>query len=292
MSSGLDPLDLVDRLESAVQAKAVEEKVAELPPWQPTRRSLLTMISCSDVTALTPGESRERMADFAARALHPGGDPDLPKPAAVCVLSEHVGTVTGVLSDSDVKVAAVVGGFPSGRVAPDVKAREIEAALAAGAEEIDLVVDWKRFLDEGPEPVVEEVQICRRAAAGATLKVILEAGMIDPYDRLRQLTTVVLGAGADLVKTSTGKVGLGATPGAAFVMAGAIHDFHVSTGRDVGLKVAGGIRTPADAGVYTVIAERTLGRAALTPERFRIGASRLLGALVTELHRLEQPEQS
>jgi deoxyribose-phosphate aldolase len=290
MTSGLDPLDLVDRLESAVQSKAVDERVAELPAWQPTRRSLSTMISCCDVTALTPGESQERIADFAAKALHPGGDPDLPVPAAVCVLTEHVATVTGVLSDSDVKVAAVVGGFPSGRAAPDVKAREVESALAAGAEEIDLVIDWKRFLDEGPEPVVEEIQICRRAAADATLKVILEAGMIDPYERLRQLTTVVLGAGADLVKTSTGKVGLGATPGAAFVMAGAVHEFQVSTGRDVGIKVAGGIRTPAEAGIYAVIAERIMGRAALAPDRFRIGASRLLGALVTELHRLERPE--
>ena len=203
--------------------------------------------------------------------------------AAVCVLGPQVRVAAQALAGSPVCVAAATGGFPSGRVPLDTKLAEIDAALAAGAEEVDVVVD-RAPLDRGDFTAVEaEVRAFKNAAGPALLKVILETGEVRDPATMSRLAAAALEGGADMLKTSTGRAATGATPGAVAVLAGVVRSRFESTGAVAGLKVAGGIRTAETAMTFMGAVEEALGGRWLRPDRFRIGASGLLDDLVDRL---------
>lgn len=201
------------------------------------------------------------------------------RPAAVCVYRPFVGAAREALgNDSGIRVATVAN-FPAGDAEPRLAALECEQAIAAGADEVDLVFPW-RALAMGDEAVgADLVTACRDACGARPLKVILESGMIDSAHHLHRAAEIAIHAGADFLKTSTGKLEVNATPGAARTMLETIRN----SGRPVGFKVSGGVRTLDEARQYVELAEQMMGPDWVSPDRFRIGASGLMDALLAEL---------
>jgi deoxyribose-phosphate aldolase len=187
------------------------------------------------------------------------------------------------LKHSEVKVASVATAFPSGQVSLDTRLEEIERAVADGADEVDMVINRGAFLAGDEQFVFDEVRSSKAVAGSAHVKAILETGELGSYDRVRRASLIAMAAGADTIKTSTGKIKPAATLPVALVMAEAIRDFADLTGRKVGLKVAGGIRNSKEALRYLVIVNETLGPEWLDPDRFRIGASSLLNDLLMQI---------
>jgi len=232
------------------------------------------LISCMDLTTLEGKDTPSKVRGLCARGIAPA--PGAPSVAAICVYPSLVAVALEALRGSAVKVASVATGFPSGLTSLDVKLRETREAIAFGAQEIDMVIDRSAFLCGDYDAVRAEISAVRDACPGATLKVILEAGELGSYGAIRHACDLALDAGADFLKTSTGKIGISSTPPIALVMCEAIRDHLRRTGRAVGLKLAGGIRTTKDALGYVAIVNETLGATWLDPARFRIGASSLL----------------
>ena len=241
-----------------------------------------------DLTTLegadTPGKVRALSAK--ARAPDPA-DPTTPSVAAVCVYPDLVEVAVDALRGSEVKVASVATAFPSGRASLSVKLAEVKEAVAAGASEVDMVIDRGAYLAGHFGAVVDEIQATRAAcgagdAGGARLKVILETGELATYDNVRRASWLAMVGGADFIKTSTGKVAPAATLPVAVVMLEAVRDFADSTGRPVGVKVAGGVRTAKDALRYLVAVHEVAGDVWLDPTLFRIGASSLLNDLLMQ----------
>jgi len=187
------------------------------------------------------------------------------------------------LAGSPVRVASVATGFPAGLVPLEVKLDEVRRAVAAGADEIDMVIDRGAFLAGDHARVFAEIVAVKEACGAAHLKVILETGELGSYDQVRRAAHLAMAAGADFIKTSTGKVQPAATPGTVLVMLEAIRDHYLATGRAVGMKPAGGIRTTKQALHLLVLVKETLGDAWLSPARFRIGASTLANDLLLQL---------
>lgn len=185
-----------------------------------------------------------------------------------------------------VKVASVAGTFPAGLGPIEVRLDEIRAAVAAGADEIDIVLNRSAFLSGRYRQVFDEVAASKEACGPAQLKVILETGELGSYDHTRRASMLSMAAGADFIKTSTGKIGTNATPPTALCMAEAIRDFADQTGHAVGLKLAGGIRTAKQSWQYLVLVQETLGAEWLTPDRFRLGASSLLNDVLMQIAKL------
>ena len=193
-----------------------------------------------------------------------------------------VATAARALAGSRVKVASVATAFPSGLSPLDVKLNETREAVGAGADEIDMVIDRSLFLAGRDGEVFDEIVAVREACGRASLKVILEVGELGSYEAIRRACDIALAAGADFIKTATGKLSVSSTPPIALLMCEAIRDHARTTGRDVGLKLAGGIRTTKSALGYLALVNETLGAAWLRPERFRIGASSLLDDLLMQ----------
>jgi len=201
------------------------------------------------------------------------------RPAAVCVQRRFAAAARELLGNAGDVCLATVANFPAGDAEPRLAALECEQAIALGVDEVDVVFPW-RALTMGDEAVAADlVSACRDACGERTLKVILESGMLDDEHLLRRACEIAIHAGADFLKTSTGKAAVGATPAAARTMLQTIHASH----RPVGFKVSGGVRTLDDARRYADLVEQILGPAAVTPARFRIGASGLMDALEREL---------
>ena len=281
------PASIAPLLDERVDRAFVADSVRELTAREPveTRERLRLIVSCCDLTTLEPGDTPEKVDALARRALRPVlEDPDCPPVAAVCVLPHLVGVALSALEGSPVTVACATGDFPAGAATVVVKQAEIRAALIAGAQEIDAVAN-RALLDE-PGSFFDEVRALKDASADAPLKVILETGELGDLDRVRRAAVLAAWAGADTIKTSTGKTAVGATPEAAFVMARAVAEIRRATGRAVGIKVAGGIRSAVDAGRYVEIVDGTLGAEWLRPERFRIGASSLLDDVGDRINQL------
>jgi deoxyribose-phosphate aldolase len=201
----------------------------------------------------------------------------------VCVYPWLVPTALAQLDGTGVKVASVAGGFPAGLGPLDARLQEIRDVVAMGAHEVDIVLNRSLFLGGAYAQCFEELVAAREAAAGVHLKVILEAGELGSYDRIRQASMLAMAAGADFIKTSTGKIGTNATPANALCMLEAARDFRRDTGRAIGFKAAGGVRKAKDAIRYLVILHETLGPDWMTPDRFRIGASSLLNDVLMQL---------
>jgi deoxyribose-phosphate aldolase len=238
------------------------------------RFALELIVACMDLTTLEGKDTPGKVRGLCARGIAPA--PGVQSVAAICVYPALVPVAVEALGDSAVKVASVATAFPSGLSPLEVKLRETRDAVAAGAHEIDMVIDRSAFLSGRYADVFDEIVATREACSGATLKVILEVGELGSYVAVRHACDLALAAGADFLKTSTGKIGSSSTPAIALLMCEAIREHARRTGREVGLKLAGGIRTSKSALGYVSIVHETLGNAWLRPERFRIGASSLL----------------
>ncbi|MEL7156531.1 MAG: deoxyribose-phosphate aldolase [Actinomycetota bacterium] len=274
-----DDRELTARAEAAMAVVGTpRERAADL-------RRIVGLI---DLTTLEGDDTPGRIRALCAAARRPDPfDATVGPVAAVCVYPSLVGLAAELLAGSGVRAASVAGAFPSAQSPLDVRLHDIRSAVAAGAEEIDVVLNRSAFLDQRFEVVAEELAAFRAEAGTAHLKVILEVGELRSAANIGRATDLAIEAGADTVKTSTGKMGTGASPEAVLVMADRLDRHWRATGRRVGLKVAGGVRTPEAALGYLALVRSVLGEAWLEPDLFRFGASGLLAAVVEELAAVE-----
>ncbi len=273
-----------------VDQVALEERAAALGKRSIKKASKVAgirlAISMCDLTTLEGKDSPGKIRQICAKARRPDpDDPSVPSVAAVCVYPDLVEVAKGELEGSTVKVASVATAFPSGRAPLAVKLSDVRRAVAAGADEIDMVIDRGAFLSGRYRQVFDEIVATKEAASSAHLKVILETGELETYDNVRRASDLAMAAGADFIKTSTGKVQPAATPPVTLAMLEAIRDFWFETGRKVGMKPAGGIRTSKQALHYLVLVKETLGGDWLTPDLFRFGASSLVNDLLMQLRK-------
>jgi len=249
------------------------------------RQAIDLAVSMIDLTTLEGQDTPGKIRALCAKALRPGfGAPPV---AAVCVYPDLVPVAAAAVRGSGVRVASVATAFPSGRAALDVKLADVKSAVAAGADEVDMVIDRGAFLIGAYQLVFDEITAVRGACGDAHLKVILETGELGTLDNVRRASWLAMLAGADFIKTSTGKVAPAATLPVTLVMLEAVRDFLVFSGRQVGVKPAGGIRTAKDAIRYLVLVNETAGEEWLDPRFFRIGASSLLNDLLMQRARME-----
>jgi deoxyribose-phosphate aldolase len=248
------------------------------------RQAIDLAISMIDLTTLEGQDTPGKVRALCAKARHPGSG--APPVAAVCVYPDLAGLAVQLLAGTGVKVASVATAFPSGRAALDVKLADVKTAVAAGADEVDMVIDRGAFLSGRYLTVHEEIAAVRAACGGTHLKVILETGELGTLDNVRRASWLAMLAGADFIKTSTGKVTPAATLPVTMVMLEAVRGWRAATGRQVGVKPAGGIRTAKDAIRYIVLVHETAGDDWLDPSFFRIGASSLLNDLLMQRDRM------
>src|SRR5689334_2622398 len=270
-----------------VDQVGAQERAASLATRSIKREAKLwaleTAVTMVDLTTLEGADTPGKVRGLCAKALHPDpDDPAVPPVAAVCVYPDLVALARGEVAGSGVAVASVATAFPSGRASLAVKLADVAEAVDAGADEVDMVIDRGAFLAGRYAQVYEEVRAVREACGNAHLKVILETGELVTLDNVSRASWLVMLAGADFIKTSTGKVQPAATPPVALVMLSAARDFAAATGRRVGVKVAGGVRTAKDAVRYLVLVRETAGPEWLSPDYFRIGASSLLNDLLMQ----------
>ena len=246
-----------------------------------------TAISMVDLTTLEGADTPGKVRSLAAKARRPDpGDPTCPPVAAVCVYGDLAGVAKEALAGTGINVAAVATAFPSGRASRAVKLADVRDAVANGADEIDMVIDRGAFLAGRYLDVFEEVVAVKEACGEAHLKVILETGELVTLDNVRRASWLAMLAGGDFIKTSTGKVSPAATLPVCLVMLEAVRDFRAATGRQVGVKPAGGIRTTKDAVKHLVLINETVGAEWLSPDWFRFGASSLLNDLLLQRQKL------
>ncbi|HWC32497.1 MAG TPA: deoxyribose-phosphate aldolase [Actinomycetota bacterium] len=273
-----------------VDAVALEERAASLATRSIKRDAKLfaldLAVRCCDLTTLEGSDTPGKVRALCAKARRPDPtDPTIPSVAAVVIYPHLVPVAARALDGSGVKVASVAGAFPSGLAPLETRLDEIRRAVSAGADEIDIVLNRSAFLAGRYAQAYEEIAASKEACGDAHLKVILETGELGSYDQVRRASVLSMAAGADFIKTSTGKIPVGATFPTALCMLEAVREFHRQTGRVVGVKVAGGIRKAKEAWTYLVIVHETLGPEWLTPDRFRIGASTLLNDLLAQIRK-------
>jgi deoxyribose-phosphate aldolase len=276
MSLETCPLSLAD-----IQSEL--EDIREIAAKNGTKKMYETALSCIDLTTLNSTDTVSSVAEFTEKVnSFPVSFPGISNVAAICVYPNMAHTVKSALKVPNVKIAAVAGGFPSSMTFTKLKVEEAQLAVHAGSNEIDIVLPLWAFLDGHFETCSNEISLIKKAIGEAHLKVILESGVLN-IDQIWQASMLAIEAGADFIKTSTGKLHQAASPEAAFVMCLAIKQHFEETGKKIGFKPAGGIVTPEDAIIYLTIVQEILGNEWLNPELFRIGASRLANNLLEKL---------
>jgi deoxyribose-phosphate aldolase len=260
--------------------KAVYSKNAAISDKQ----VLMNILGVIDLTSLNTTDNKSHIIHFTGKvnSFH-GRFPAIPNVAAICVYPNFAGVVKEKLTAKNVKIAAVAGGFPSSQTFRSIKVSESKMAADAGADEIDIVIPVGSFLGNDFATVADEIREIKGTIGEKQLKVIVESGLLNDNDLIFKASMIAMDAGADFIKTSTGKVNTSATPEAAFVMCRAISDFYSETGIKVGFKPAGGIVTPGDAVIYYNIVNHCLGIEWLNSKLFRIGASRLANNILSEI---------
>lgn len=230
---------------------------------------------CIDLTSLNVTDNVRKIEEFTRKVVEFGTKfPDMPNVASVCVYPNFIDTVGLAAGDSGLKITGVTGGFPASQTYLEVKMLETSMAVETGADEVDMVMNVGQMLAGDYEPMANEIELIKEEVGPEiVLKIIIESGALEDYGTIRRASLLAMMAGADFIKTSTGKIPVAATPEAAVVMCGAIKDYYAGTGRKVGFKAAGGIRTAEDAALYYTIVEMILGKEWLCPGLFRIGAS-------------------
>jgi deoxyribose-phosphate aldolase len=274
----------------AVDAVGLEERAAALAKRSIKRDSKLwaldLAIRCMDLTTLEGADTPGKVVAVCAKAVRPDpSDHGIPSVAAVVIYPALVPVAAGQLKGTGVHVASVAGGFPSGLAPLKERLAEIRDAVRMGADEIDIVLNRSAFLAGRYRQAFEEIAASKEACGAAHLKTILEVGELGSYDQVRRASVLAMAAGTDFIKTSTGKIGTGATLPSALCMMEAARDFQRETGRAVGVKVAGGIRQSKQAIQYLVLLYETLGPDWMTPDRFRIGASTLLNDVLMQINK-------
>jgi deoxyribose-phosphate aldolase len=269
-------------------ARAIAALAGRAPPSGAAR--LVQAIAAIDLTTLSSDDTPERVRALCAKARQPLsrelqaalGCEGLTT-AAVCVYHAFIGTALEALAGTAIPVAAVSAGFPHGLSPLRARVLEVEESVAAGAHEIDIVIDRSKALTGNWQGVYDEVRAFREACGEAHLKAIIGAGDLGTLTNVAKASVVCMMAGADFIKTSTGKEAVNATPEFALVMARTIADWRKTTGYKVGFKAAGGIAKAAEVPIYQAVMQDVLGEEWLAPNLFRIGASRLLGDLAQQL---------
>ncbi len=245
---------------------------------------LKTILSVIDLTSLNTTDNKSHIIHFTGKVnSFPSKFHGLPNVAAICVFPNFVGVVKEKLTVRNVRIASVAGGFPSSQTFKIIKINESKMAVDAGADEVDIVIPLGSFLANDYTVVADEIREIKSIIGDKQLKVIVESGLLNDTDQIFKASMIAMDAGADFIKTSTGKVNVSATPEAAFVMCKAISDFYSETGIRVGFKPAGGIVTPGDAIIFYNIVKYCLGEEWLNPKLFRIGASRLANNILSEI---------
>lgn len=263
--------------------KAVES-AKELSNQWIDEEHLKLAFNCIDLTSLNKTDNNKNIGELTQKVnefkIH---FPEMPNVAAICVYPIFVQEVRKKLTAQNVNVASVTGGFPSSQTFLEIKTHETRLCVQRGADEVDMVISLGEFLQADYPYIYHEVKKIRKAAGDSHLKVILESGLMENFDDIYKASIISMNAGADFIKTSTGKEKVGATLEAVYVMACAIKDYFEDTGEKVGLKPAGGISTPQDALAYMAIVYNVLGEEWLNNKLFRIGASRLANNLLSEI---------
>lgn len=287
---------------TAVDAVGLEERAASLAKRSIKKDAKLWALDLAirsmDLTTLEGSDTVGKIVAICAKAVRPNPlDPSIPPVAAVCLYPQLVPVALEQLEGTGVKVASVAGGFPSGLGPLDARLQEIRDVAATGAHEIDIVLNRSLFLGGRYAKAFEELVTAREAAGAAHLKVILETGELGTYDAIRRASVLAMEAGADFIKTSTGKIGVNATLPTALCMLEAIREFHHETGRRIGFKAAGGVKTAKQGWQYLVVAQETVGPKWLDPTLLRIGASSMLNDVLHQLHflktgRYDRPEHA
>lgn len=281
------PLNLEQIHSIEVEAAAVEQKAAlyrgnpKMSKEQKVERLLLAL-SCMDLTTLSGEDNSQKVQELCALAQQPLVEEPSIQVGAVCLYPAFIATAKQALKDSTIPIASVAAGFPTGLLPLDWRVAEIEGALQLGAQEIDIVAPRHYSLAQDWEGLYQELVTLKKACGNALLKVILETGHLPDWATVAKASQVALLAGADFIKTSTGKEAVGATLEAGIVMAQQIKAYQASTGIQVGLKPAGGIRRAQHAWQWLMLVEKELGHAWETPHYFRIGASSLLQTIQTQ----------
>ncbi|MEY2980915.1 MAG: deoxyribose-phosphate aldolase [Planctomycetota bacterium] len=274
-----------------VDAVALETRASELATRsikkESKRRGLELVAAMIDLTTLEGMDSPGKVRALCRKAVRPlPGDVGFPSVAAVCVYPDLVATAVETVAGSSVQVASVATAFPAGRASMAVKLADTREAVAAGATEIDMVIDRGAFLAGHHEQVYDEVRRVKDACGDAHLKVILETGELRTYDNIRKALRISMLGGADFVKTSTGKVAPASTMPVVLLMLEAVRDHYLETGVQIGVKAAGGIRAAKDALRYLVMVNETCGDGWMDPAWFRFGASSLLNDVLMQWVRL------
>jgi deoxyribose-phosphate aldolase len=274
----------------SVDAVALEERAATLAKRSIKKESKLQAFELAvrmmDLTTLEGADTPGKVAALCSKALRPDPvDRDVPPVAAVCVYPNLVPVAVARLRGTSVRVASVATGFPSGQVPLESKLDEVRWVVAEGADEVDMVIDRGAFLSGRYAKVYDEIVKVKEASGDAHLKVILETGELGTYDNVRRASLLAMAAGADFIKTSTGKIDPAATLPVTLCMLEAIRDVHEETGRVVGMKPAGGIRTAKQAVQHLVVLHETLGLRWLTPDLYRFGASSLLNDVLMQIRK-------
>jgi len=274
----------------SVDQVAVEERAATLGKRSIKREAKLWALDLAirtiDLTTLEGADTPGKVAALCSKAMRPDPvDPSIPSVAAVCVYPNLVPVAVERLRGSSVKVASVATAFPSGQAPLDVKLAEVRDVVEMGADEVDMVIDRGAFLSGRYAKVYDEIVRVKEASGDAHLKVILETGELGTYDNVRRASLLAMAAGADFIKTSTGKLPSAATLPVALVMLEAIRDVFEETGRMVGMKPAGAIRNAKQAVQHLVLVHETLGPDWLTPDLYRLGASSLLNDVLLQIRK-------
>src|SRR4051812_19994884 len=272
----------------SVDQVGIEERVDRLTKRSIKKDSkvhaLKFALAMIDLTTLEGADSdgKVRQLCYKAKHLH-DSMPDIPHVAAVCVYPTLVRLAKNQLQGTGINVAAVATGFPSGQFPLPIKLEDTRYAVEEGADEIDMVISRGHFLSGDYAYVFDEIAQVKEACGEAHLKVILETGELGTYDQVRKASDLAMHAGADFIKTSTGKVQPAATLAVTLVMLEAIRDFYQATGKKIGMKPAGGIANAKQAIHYLIVVRETLGQDWLTPDLFRLGASRLANDILMQI---------
>ena len=274
----------------SVDAVALEERAETLAKRSIKRESKLQALDLAirmmDLTTLEGQDTTGKVAALCAKAVRPDPvDTTVPAVAAVCVYPNRVRDAVERLAGTGVKVASVATAFPSGQSPIEIKIAETRAVVELGADEVDMVIDRAAFHSGRYAKVYDEIVAVKEACGQAHLKVILETGELGTYDNVRRASLLAIAAGADFIKTSTGKISPAATLPVTLCMMEVVRDVHAETGRMVGIKPAGGIRVSKQAVQYLVVLYETLGREWMTPDLFRFGASSLLNDVLMQIRK-------
>jgi deoxyribose-phosphate aldolase len=263
--------------------KGLKEIAGSIPGMR-EKRLLMRILNLIDLTSLNTTDNKSSIIHMTGKVnSFQGRFSNIPNIAALCVYPNFVSVVKEKLAVKNVRIAAVAGAFPTSQTFRSIKIAECKMAIEAGADEIDIVIPVGTFLSKDYEAVADEIREIKSAVGDKLLKVIIESGLLGNFEQIFRASLIAMDAGADFIKTSTGKINVSATPETAFVMCRSIFDFYSETGIKVGFKPAGGIAAADDALLYYYIVSHCLGEDWLNNSLFRIGASRLANNILSEI---------